>query len=204
MDSFKTIKKQSQGIYKEKGSKFIGLAFPVANETEIKEILDKIKKEYHDARHHCYAWRLGENLMNFRANDDGEPNNSAGKPILGQIDAKSLSNVLVIVVRYFGGTLLGVGGLIQAYKAASFEALQNSIVIDHFIYHVYGLEFNYESMNTVMKVIKDMNLEVFDTNFEMDCFLKVKLKRSQAGVFVNAFELEKNIKLKDLGESESY
>lgn len=204
MDSFKTIKKQSQGIYKEKGSKFIGLAFPVANENEIKEILEKIKKQYHDARHHCYAWRLGYNQMNSRANDDGEPNNSAGKPILGQIDARSLSNVLVIVVRYFGGTLLGVGGLIQAYKTAAFEALENSVVVDHFIYRVYSLEFNYENMNTVMKVIKDMNLEAFDTNFELDCSLKVKLKRSQAGRFIHSFELEKGIMLKDLGKSESY
>lgn len=199
-DSFKTIASPSEGLYKDKGSKFLSFAFPVNNESEIKEILETIRKKYHDARHHCYAWMLGEDKLHFRENDDGEPSNSAGKPILGQIQSKNISNVLIIVVRYFGGTLLGVGGLIQAYKTAAKEALESAKIIDKFIYRIYLIQFLYEEMNSVMKVLKDMELDQFDQIFELDCSLKVKVKRSVHEKFEKSFELKKNIVLKFIGE----
>lgn len=199
-DSFKTIEGPSEGIYREKGSKFIGLAFPVSSEKEITEIYEKVKRNYHDARHHCYAWRLGPDSTHFRANDDGEPSNSAGKPILGQIDAAELSNVLVIIVRYFGGTLLGVGGLIQAYRNAARDALNKAVVVDHYLYRIYRLDFNYEKMNVVMSVIKEMDLDQFGQVFEMECSLKVRLKHSQISKFQSHFQADKTIILTDLGE----
>ncbi len=199
-DSFKTIASPSNGLYKDKGSKFLSFAFPVNNETEIKEILEFTRKKYHDARHHCYAWMLGEDKDHFRVNDDGEPSNSAGKPILGQIQSKNLSNVLIIVVRYFGGTLLGVGGLIQAYKTSAKEALGSAKIIDKYIYKIYLIKFPYEEMNSVMKVLKDMELDQFDQVFELDCSLKVNVKRSAHEKFENSFELKKNIRLKFIGE----
>ena len=199
-DSFKTIATPSNGLYKDKGSKFFSFAFPVKNETDIKEILESVRKKYHDARHHCYAWMLGEDKDHFRVNDDGEPSNSAGKPILGQIQSKDLSNVLIIVVRYFGGTLLGVGGLIQAYKTATKEALDSAKIIDKYIYKIYLIQFPYEEMNSVMKVLKDMELDQFDQVFELDCSLKVNVKRSAHEKFENSFKLKKNIRLKFIGE----
>ncbi len=199
-DSFKTIAAPSEGLFKDKGSKFLSFAFPVSNEIEIKEIVEATRKKYHDARHHCFAWVLGEEKLNFRVNDDGEPSNSAGKPILGQIQAKDLSNVILIVVRYFGGTLLGVGGLIQAYKAAAKDALEAARIIDKYIYRIYQFHFRYEEMNSVMKVLKDMHLDQFDQVFEMQCKLKVKVKRSIHKKFEKSFEMNQNIELKFIGE----
>ena len=199
-DSFKTIAAPSEGLFKDKGSKFFSFAFPVSNEIEIKEILEATRKKYHDARHHCFAWMLGEEKLHFRVSDDGEPSNSAGKPILGQIQAKDLSNVIIIVVRYFGGTLLGVGGLIQAYKAAAKEALEATHIIDKYIYRIYQFHFRYEEMNSVMKVLKDMQLDQFDQVFEMECSLNVKVKRSVHEKFEKSFELNQNIELKYIRE----
>ena len=199
-DSFKTIASPSNGLYKDKGSKFLSFAFPVKNEAEIKDILESVRKKYHDARHHCYAWMLGEDKDHFRVNDDGEPSNSAGKPILGQIQSKNLSNVLIIVVRYFGGTLLGVGGLIQAYKTAAKEALGSAKIIDKYIYRIYLIQFPYEDMNSVMKILKNIELDQFDQVFELDCSLKVKVKRSAHEKFENSFVIKKNTRLKFIGE----
>ncbi len=199
-DSFKTIAAPSEGLFKDKGSKFFSFAFPVSNEIEIKEIIEATRKKYHDARHHCFAWMLGEEKLHFRVSDDGEPSNSAGKPILGQIQAKDLSNVIIIVVRYFGGTLLGVGGLIQAYKAAAKEALEAAHIIDKYIYRIYQFHFRYEKMNSVMKVLKDMQIDQFDQVFEMECSLKVKVKRSVHEKFEKSFELSHDIELKYIGE----
>jgi len=197
-DSFLTIEKISEGLFKDKGSRFLSFAFPVESETEINTILENIRIEYHDARHHCYAWRLGADLKSFRANDDGEPGNSAGKPILGQIISFQLTNVLVIVVRYFGGTLLGVGGLIQAYKTASMEALKNASIIQKHVFVSYILNFRYDDMNTVMKVMKDMNLEQWDQKFELDCELKLKVRKSEESNLKNAFRRDSSVRMKVL------
>ncbi|MCF8391846.1 MAG: YigZ family protein, partial [Bacteroidales bacterium] len=155
---------------------------------------------YYDARHHCYAWMLGEEKLNYRENDDGEPSNSAGKPILGQILSKDLSNVLIIVVRYFGGTLLGVGGLIQAYKTAAREALDAAKIIDKYIHSIFLIEFPYEEMNSVMKVLKENDIEQFDQIFEINCSLKVRVRRSFAEKFGKSFELKNQITLSYIGE----
>lgn len=167
--AFRTIKEPSEGLFKDRGSKFNAFAFPVRNEAEIKEILDNLKKEYHDARHHCYAWRLGPNPVTFRANDDGEPSSSAGKPILNQIEKADLINVLVVVIRYFGGTLLGVGGLINAYRTAAESAIRNSRIIRKKIQHHYTLRFEYARMNEVMTVMKEYRLETYGQEFEISC-----------------------------------
>lgn len=192
-DSFLTIEKPSEGIYKEKGSKFLAFAFPVHNEIEIQSILEKIRKEYHDARHHCYAWRLGAEMLHFRANDDGEPGNSAGKPILGQIQSFELTNILVVVVRYFGGILLGVGGLIHAYKSASIDALSNAGIIQQYVYNAYKIRFRYEDMNPVMKVLKDMDLEQWDQRFELECELMLRVRKSEEKKLLDAFRADSTI-----------
>jgi len=161
-------------MYKEKGSKFLAFAYPVSNEASIKEGLASLQKQFYDARHYCYAWRLGPEKTHYRVNDDGEPSGSAGRPIYGQIVSRDLSDILVVVVRYFGGTKLGVGGLIQAYRNAASDALDQSTIIERKVYDILKLEFGYEQMNSVMKVIKDMQLEFEDQEFDMDCSLILK------------------------------
>ncbi|MFZ5553893.1 MAG: IMPACT family protein [Bacteroidota bacterium] len=155
--TYKTIAFKSEGLYKEKGSKFIAYAFPVSSEKEIKEIVATLKKEFHDARHHCFAFRLGADMNFFRSNDDGEPSGTAGKPILGQIQSFGVTNVLIVVVRYFGGTKLGVGGLIQAYREAAKDALAKAEIIEKNVEKQYELEFSYEQLPEVMKTLKSVN-----------------------------------------------
>jgi uncharacterized YigZ family protein len=182
-DLYKTIRIPSEGLYKEKGSKFISFAFPVTSEEVIKAQISDLQKRYHDARHHCFAWRLGADLQRFRVNDDGEPSGSAGKPILGQIQSRELTDVLVVVIRYFGGTLLGVGGLINAYRSATSDAFDKAEVIEMKVYNRVKLEFGYAQMNDVMKVIKEFNLEFEDRQFDLECFLTLKVwKREKAQV----------------------
>ena len=164
-DSYFTISKPSEALVKEKGSKFISFVFPVVSETEIKVHLTNLKKLHPGANHHCYAWRLGSDKAAFRANDDGEPSNSAGKPILSQIQSNDLTNVLIVVVRYFGGTLLGVGGLIQAYKQAAAAALQNTEITECFILFEYKLVFNFEHINAVMRILKDEAAIISSTSY---------------------------------------
>src|SRR5574344_2074526 len=154
-DQYKTLKNQSNGIYKEKGSKFLAFAYPVYNEDEIKQIVNEKKREFYDARHCCYSWHLGLDANNFRANDDGEPSGTAGRPIHGQILSAGLTNILIVVVRYFGGIKLGTSGLINAYKAAAADAIANAEIIDKTVNNFYRISFSYEAMNDVMKVIKD-------------------------------------------------
>jgi len=202
VDHFLTIQSPSKGFFKEKGSRFLSYAFPVTNENQIHAILEDLRKQYHDARHHCYAWKLGTGPSHFRSNDDGEPCNSAGKPILGQILSFQLTNVLVIVVRYFGGTLLGVGGLIQAYKAATMDALKNARIIQQFVMVGYKLTFRYEEMNRVMKVLKDLNPEQWDQRFELDCELKLKIKKTDEKLLLKAFKHGSSVKLETLPEIE--
>lgn len=176
---FITIRKRSEGFYKEKGSKFIGIAIPVKTEGQVKEAQEMIRKEYHDARHHCYAWMLGYDRNQFRANDDGEPSNSAGKPILGQIESFGLTNVLIIVVRYFGGTKLGVGGLITAYKAAAKDALENADIFEDTVKKLIEFSCNYEDMPMVMNLLKENQLNIVQQVMEVDCALGVEIELDQ-------------------------
>ncbi len=199
-DSFLSIEKPSEGLYKEKGSRFLAFAFPVENEIEIQKFLDHIRKQYHDARHHCYAWRLGTDLNRFRTHDDREPTNSAGKPILGQIQSFQLTNVLVVVVRYFGGTLLGVGGLVQAYKSASMEALKNASIIKKYVFVTYKLKFRYEDMNLVMKVLKDMGLQHWEQKFELNCELILKVRTSEEKNLTDSFRHESSVRMQILSD----
>tara|TARA_R110002049_G_scaffold29412_2_gene99887 strand:+ start:273 stop:908 length:636 start_codon:yes stop_codon:yes gene_type:complete len=170
-DTYFTISDPTEGLYKDKGSKFLAYAFPVANEDDIKERLEELRKKHYDARHHCYAWILGMDAENFRANDDGEPNHSAGDPILNQIRSFELSDVLVVVVRYFGGTKLGVSGLIQAYKEATREALQIAEKREVVLKTKLSFHFEYEAMNEVMRIVKDLDLEVLEQDFRQSCKL---------------------------------
>ena len=193
-ESFKTITKSSEGFYKEKGSKFIAHAFPIRSEDEIKGNLDQLRKQYYDARHHCYAYVLGQDYEQFRANDDGEPNHSAGDPILGQIKSKELTNTLIVVIRYFGGTKLGVGGLIHAYKTAAEEALNVNKIITVDITRPLCIRFNYDATNEVMRMVNDFELEITEQLYEADCFLKVNVKIGLIDQVKEKLQL-----LKDLG-----
>jgi uncharacterized YigZ family protein len=180
MDTYKTIATKSEGLFKDKGSKFYAYAFPVTTETEIKELLIQVKKEHHSARHHCYAWRLGPGEAAFRLHDDGEPSSTAGKPILGQLVRFDVTNILLVVVRYFGGILLGTGGLINAYRSAAADALMNAEFITNIIEKKFRLKFTYNELNDVMLVIKQENLKVVNTRFELDCQLEITVRESEA------------------------
>ncbi|HEY3388890.1 MAG TPA: YigZ family protein, partial [Prolixibacteraceae bacterium] len=154
-DTYKTIEVPSEGLYKEKGSKFIAFAFPVSNEQQIKEITARLKKEHHSARHHCFAWRLGADHQLFRVNDDGEPSGTAGRPIFGQIQQLELTDILVVVVRYFGGILLGTSGLTNAYKQAAADVLTNAVVMEKIVETVIEVNFDYQAMNDFMTLLKE-------------------------------------------------
>ena len=173
--SYLTLAHASEGLLKEKGSKFLAFAYPVKSEQEIKGILDSLRKKYYDARHHCYAYILGKDMDIFRANDDGEPNHSAGDPILGQIRSNSLTNTLIVVMRYFGGTKLGVGGLINAYRTAAAEAIANNLIIESEDIHELVLHFGYPEMNQVMKLVKDHGLEIAGQKFDNLCEINLKV-----------------------------
>lgn len=177
-DSFRSIAAPAQGLFKDNGSRFIAYAYPVETEEEIKGIVDNLKKEYHDARHYCYAYRLGFRREKFRANDDGEPSGSAGRPILGQIDTNMLSDILIVVVRYFGGIKLGIPGLIRAYRTSSADAIASATVIEKIAARNLRLNFGYMGMNDVMKVIKDMSIDILRQDFGMSCTMDVKVRLS--------------------------
>jgi len=177
-DSFYTAKTPSSGVCKDRESKFIGYAYPVKTEDEIKDHISNLKKEHVSARHFCYAWRLGSGGQGWRANDDGEPNNSAGKPIYSQILSKDLTYVLVVVVRYFGGILLGVGGLVNAYKSAALEALLAAEITEKFIYFQYNLIFDVHDANAVLRTLKEMNAEILNQDYTQHYTLLFNVKRS--------------------------
>lgn len=177
-DTYRSIAAKSEGLFKDNGSRFIALAYPVETEEEVKEIVQGLKKEYHDARHHCYAYRLGLTGEKFRANDDGEPSGSAGRPILGQIDSLGLSDILVVVVRYFGGIKLGIPGLIRAYKTSTSDALQSAQSIEKVAGKNFRLDFGYGAMNSVMKVLKDLSLPQSRQSFGMECSLETRVRLS--------------------------
>jgi len=177
-DSFLSIAKESRGIYREKASKFLAIAVPVSSEEEIKIKLDDLKKEYFDANHHCYAYRLGLQNPHYRMNDDGEPAGSAGKPIYGQILSTGLSNVLVVVIRYFGGTKLGIPGLIHAYKTSARESLDNAEIVEKIIYSQVRVSFEYINMNEVMKILKEEGVKIIKQTTEIACTITFLIRES--------------------------
>ena len=179
-DTYNTITNESSGLYKERGSKFIALAYPVTNEDEVKEILAEVKKEYYNARHHCYAYVLNPDKSAWRVNDDGEPSGTGGRPIHGQIQSFDLTNILIVVVRYFGGTKLGVSGLINAYKAAAKDALSQANIVEKTVNEVYKLEFPYEEMNDVMRIIKEENIDILDNQYDEACMITYSIRKNEA------------------------
>jgi len=176
-DRYKTIQQPSEGLFKSKGSRFIAKAYPVESVEEVKEILATLRKEFHDARHHCYAYRIGPGDAAYRVNDDGEPANTAGKPILGQIESHNLTNILIVVIRYFGGILLGVGGLINAYRSAAKEALEQAAIIEKTFNRIINITFQYPAMNDVMRIIKDSKAEITEQEFALNCKMTVKIRQ---------------------------
>ena len=178
-DQYKTLSEPSEGIYKEKGSKFITYAYPISTEEEIKPLVDELKKKYYDARHHCFAWQLGTDGNRFRANDDGEPSGTAGKPILGQIKSNELTNLLVVVIRYFGGTKLGTSGLIHAYKEATVDAINNGNIVERTVNDFYRINFDYGVMNDVMRIIKEENPNITKQDFNLRCTIEWSARQSE-------------------------
>ena len=188
IDTYKSIAGLSEGLFKDNGSRFIAKAFPVESEAEVKEIVAAIRKEYHDARHHCYAYRIGLDGSTWRANDDGEPSGSAGRPILGQIDSAGLSDILVVVIRYFGGIKLGIPGLIRAYKTSTADALANARVTEKVAGRWITLKFTYEDLPAVMKAVKDLELPQRNQSFMAECSLEVRIRRSLEQDFLESME----------------
>ncbi len=194
-DTYKTITKPSEEtLFKDRNSKFFGYAFPVFSEEDIKERLEELRKQHHTARHHCYAWQLGTEKIRFRANDDGEPSNSAGQPIYGQIQSFDVTNILIVSVRYFGGTKLGVGGLINAYRSSAQLALEASEIVEKTIDVHYKLTFGYDMINKVQRIIKERNLDIINQKLELDCEYTISVRKKEAKnifeVFDNLFKVE--------------
>jgi len=179
-DTYKTITSEGHGLFKDRGSRFISLAIPVTSQEEIKAKLEELRKEYHDARHHCYAWVLSPDRQAWRANDDGEPSGTAGRPILGQINSRELTNILVVVIRYFGGTLLGVSGLINAYRTAAEDAINNAQAAEKMIMQSWSISFTYLSMNDVMKVLKEEGCDQQSHQYGNDCSIEISMRASSA------------------------
>lgn len=185
-DTFFTVSRTSDGLYKDRSSKFFYFSFPVRNEEEIKGHLAELRKKYFDARHHCFAWMLGKDGDQFRANDDGEPNHSAGDPILGQIRSKNLTNILIVVVRYFGGTKLGMSGLIQAYKTSAALAIEENEIIEEQEKITVSIQFPYPVMNDVMKLIKSYDLQIVSQEMTLDCQMKLEFRKGLAELIGNS------------------
>jgi len=195
-DTYRTIIKPSDVIiFKDRGSKFLGYTYPLQREDQVKELIENLKKEHHKARHWCYAWQLGAENVQFRVNDDGEPNNSAGQPIYGQIVSKELTNVLVVVVRYFGGTKLGVGGLVNAYKTSAQLALESAQIITRTIDVHFRLIFEYQYMNKVMRIIKEKKVTIIAQKMELDCEYVVSIRKKEASAIKIAFEELRHVKI---------
>lgn len=199
-DTYKEIVSQGEGIYKEKGSKFIARSFVVHSIDDVKERLEELKKEFYDARHHCYSYILGPDKKEYRINDDGEPSGSAGRPIHGQLQSFDLTNVLVVVVRYFGGTKLGVPGLIRAYKESTKEALQNSDSIEKTVNDVYALDFDYPLMNEVMNIIKAESVDTIKNQFEIRCCIHVSIRKRESERIMEKFKRIYGVKIEYIRE----
>ncbi len=198
-DTYKTITKTIEPVlFKDKNSKFFGYTFPVLNEDDVKLQIEKLKKEHHSARHWCYAYQLGTETISYRANDDGEPNNSAGMPIYGQIQSFDVTNILIVVVRYFGGVKLGVGGLINAYKTTAQLALEASKIIEKTINIDYLITFDYKNMNKVMRVIKERNLNITNQKLELDCQIKISVRKKESEAVFEKFNHLFEIQIKQI------
>jgi uncharacterized YigZ family protein len=200
-DTFNTILKPSEEVlFKDKNSKFFGYAFPVKNEDAVKFHLNTLKKQHHAARHWCYAYQIGTETIKFRANDDGEPSNSAGQPIYGQIQSFKLTNILIVVVRYFGGVKLGVGGLINAYKTTAQLALEASKIIKKTIYTEFLITFDYKNMNKVMRIIKEKQIKIINQKLELSCELQISVRKNDAQLIFELFNQLFEIKIKNLND----
>jgi len=199
IDIYKTITEPSEEtLFKDRNSKFFGYAFPVISEDDIKIKLEEIRKKHHTAGHQCYAWKLGTDTIRFRANDDGEPNNSAGQPIYGQIQAFDLTNVLVISVRYFGGTKLGVGGLINAYRTSAQLTLEASEIIEKTIDVQYQLTFDYDMMNKVQRIIKERNIAIVTQKLELNCQYIISVRKKESTAVFEAFTTLFKVKIEEV------
>jgi len=198
-DTYKTLKSPSEEtLFKDKNSKFFGYAFPVFSEDDVKECLQEIKKQHHAARHHCYAWQLGTQTKRFRANDDGEPSNSAGQPIYGQLLAFDVTNVLVVSVRYFGGVKLGVGGLINAYRNSAKLALEASEIIEQTINVSYKLSFGYDMMNKVQRIIKERKITIVSQQLELACVYVISIRKKEAQAVFEVFDALFKVNIKEV------
>lgn len=187
-DSYRTISERAEGFFKDKGSKFLSYAYPIRNDNEAKQHLAGLRELHPKAVHHCYAYRLGLDRMSYRMNDDGEPSGTAGRPILNTLYSKDVTNILVVVVRYFGGTLLGVPGLINAYKTATELALDEAEIITSHLFQTYQLVFPYVQMNDVMRIVKEMELPVTEQEFEMECRMVLEVRTTLVERFVSRCE----------------
>jgi uncharacterized YigZ family protein len=196
-DTYKTISAPTEGIYKEKGSKFLAFAIPVNTADEVKEIVKSYRKKYYDARHVCYAYMLGSERTEYRSNDDGEPSGTAGRPILGQINSYELTNVLIIVVRYFGGILLGTSGLIVAYKDATADALNHAEIIEKTVDVYISIEFDYVLLNNVMKIIKDSDSQILSQNFDNLCSIQLSVRKLSAPLLISKIKKIIGVKIKN-------
>lgn len=198
-DLYKTITKPAQGeIFKDKNSKFYGFTFPVSNEDQIKEHLEAIKKEHYAARHWCYAYQIGTDSIQYRANDDGEPSNSAGMPIYGQIQSFEVTNILIIVVRYYGGVKLGVGGLINAYRTGAQLALEASKIVERTINKEFQLKFEYKNMSKVMRLLKENNAEITNQILELNCLLEISVRKNHGSKIFEIFDQFFGVEIKEL------
>ncbi|MDO5638050.1 MAG: YigZ family protein [Myroides sp.] len=199
IDTYKTIEVPGEEtLFKEKNSKFFGYAFPIHSEEEVKTILEQVKKQHFSARHWCYAYQIGTGKnVYFRANDDGEPNNSAGMPIYGQIQSFDVTNILIVVVRYFGGVKLGVGGLVTAYKTSAQMALEASEIVEKTIDTYFFIHFDYKNMNKVMRVIKEKNINIVNQTLELDCLIEISCRISQKEEIFNAFDQIFEVEIKE-------
>lgn len=196
-DKYLTINAPSEGLYKEKGSKFIAFAVPVSNVEQIKTILEEKRKEHHDARHVCYAYILGVDKADYRSNDDGEPSGTAGRPILGSLLSAGVTNVLIAVVRYFGGTKLGTSGLINAYKVASADALENAEIIEKTVDEEIHISFDYLVMNDVMKIIKDVAPQVMSQQFDNNCNMVLSIRKGDAPNLIERLKKVESLIIED-------
>lgn len=200
-DTYKTISKPSKEVlFKDKNSKFYGYAFPITSEDEVKIHIESLKKQHHSARHWCYAYQLGTESIKFRANDDGEPSHSAGQPIYGQIQSFEVTNILIMVVRYFGGVKLGVGGLINAYRSAAQFALENSSIVEKTINVRYLITFEYKNMNKVMRIIKEKQLKIVNQVLELNCNIVISVRKNDSEAIFGLFNQLYEIKIKKIND----
>lgn len=195
-DTYYTIEKATEGYFKEKGSKFYSYAFPVYSEEDVKARMSELKKKYFDAGHHCYAFRIGADHKFYRFSDDGEPSSTAGKPIFGQIQSKDLTNILIVVIRYFGGTKLGVSGLIASYRQGAVEALETAKILEKHVAKHYTLSFNYELMNDIMRIFKDEKIDPSKQDFQATCKIDFSIRLNQADNVQSRFENLHGCKIK--------